>query len=29
MGLKRLVETVAPIPLQHGVPMELRMAIDF
>ncbi len=29
MGLKRLVETVAPIPFQHGVPMELRMAIDF
>ena len=29
MGLKCLVKTVAPIPLQHGVPMELRMAIDF
>jgi GNAT superfamily N-acetyltransferase len=28
-GLKCLVETVAPIPLQHGVPKELRMAINF
>jgi ribosomal protein S18 acetylase RimI-like enzyme len=29
MGLKCLVETVAPIPFERGVPMELRMAVDF
>jgi len=29
LGLQCLVESTAPIPLQHGVPMEMRMAIDF
>jgi ribosomal protein S18 acetylase RimI-like enzyme len=29
MGLTCLVETVAPIPHQNGVPKELRMAINF
>lgn len=29
LGLQCLVESTAPIPLQHGIPMEMRMAIDF
>lgn len=29
MGLECLVETRAPIPSEHGCPMEMRMAIDF
>ena len=29
MGFECLVETVAPIPLDNGVPMEMRMAVDF
>lgn len=29
MGFECLVETVAPIPLDNGVPMEMRMAINF
>ena len=29
LGFDCLVETTAPVPLQHGVPMEMRMAIDF
>ena len=28
-GLTPLVQTVAPIPLENGVPMEMRMAVDF
>lgn len=27
-GLHCLVESTAPIPQQHGIPMEMRMAID-
>ncbi|HJP36883.1 MAG TPA: GNAT family N-acetyltransferase [Gammaproteobacteria bacterium] len=29
LGMRCLVESTAPVPLQHGVPMEMRMAIDF
>lgn len=29
LGMQCLVESTAPVPLQHGVPMEMRMAIDF
>ncbi|MFT4562223.1 MAG: GNAT superfamily N-acetyltransferase [Gammaproteobacteria bacterium] len=29
LGMQCLVESTAPIPLQHGVPMEMRMAINF
>ena len=29
MGLETLVETVAPVALANGVPMEMRMAVDF
>lgn len=29
LGLQCLVESTAPIPLQHGIPMEMRLAIDF
>ena len=29
MGMACLVESTAPVPLQAGVPMEMRMAIDF
>ena len=29
LGFQCLVESTAPIPLQHGIPMEMRMAIDF
>ena len=29
MGLECLVETVAPVPLKNGVPMEMRMAMTF
>ena len=29
MGLECIVETVAPVPLANGVPMEMRMAMMF
>lgn len=29
LGFQCLVESTAPVPLQHGVPMEMRMALDF
>ena len=29
LGFDCLVETTTPVPLRHGVPMEMRMAIDF
>ena len=29
MGFECLVETVAPVALDYGVPMEMRMAIEF
>lgn len=29
LGMSCLAETVAPVPHSHGVPMEMRMAIDF
>ena len=29
MGFECLVETVAPVPLENGVPMEMRMAMNF
>ena len=29
MGFECLVETVAPVPLVNGVPMEMRMAVEF
>lgn len=29
LGLRCLAETVAPEPHRHGVPMEMRMALDF
>lgn len=29
LGLRCLAETVAPVPHAHGVPMEMRMAVDF
>ena len=28
LGMHCLVETTAPVPLQHGVPMHMRMAVD-
>ena len=29
LGMECLTETVAPIPLQNGIPMEMRMSLDF
>ena len=29
LGFQCLVESTAPVPLQHGIAMEMRMAIDF
>jgi GNAT superfamily N-acetyltransferase len=29
LGMECLAETVAPVPHQHGVPMEMRMALNF
>ena len=29
LGMECLAETVAPIPHQHGIPMEMRMSLDF
>jgi GNAT superfamily N-acetyltransferase len=29
LGMQCLVESTAPVPFQNGVPMEMRMAIDF
>ena len=28
LGMECLVETTAPVPLQHGIPMEMRMALN-
>ncbi len=29
LGMECLTETVAPIPHEHGIPMEMRMSLDF